>query len=103
MRPADDQGRIRCEIDVDFADSVSLTISTAVLVNFPRPRFAVLPVQIGVELVSVGGTLSVQIHHPKDDRQHLHVCLLPDFHLNLKTTSLLGSRAKLQGELTSTF
>lgn len=41
--------------------------------------------------------LSVQIHDPKDDRQHLHVCLLPDFHLNLKTTSLLGSRAKLQG------
>ncbi|BEI80214.1 hypothetical protein CcaverHIS002_0107430 [Cutaneotrichosporon cavernicola] len=96
MRPADDQGRIRCEIDVDFADSISLIISTAVVVNFPRPRFAVLPVQIGVELVSVGGTLSVQIHHPKDDRQHLHVCLLPDFHLNLKTTSLLGSRAKLQ-------
>ncbi|CAK9786726.1 hypothetical protein CC85DRAFT_248302 [Cutaneotrichosporon oleaginosum] len=96
MRPADDQGRVRCEIDVDFADSISLTVATSVLVNFPRPRFAVLPVQIGVELVSVGGTLSVQIHHPKDDRQHLHVCLLPDFHLNLKTTSLLGSRAKLQ-------
>ena len=42
--------------------------------------------------------MSVQIHEPADQLQQLHVCLLPDFHLNLKTTTLLGSRAKLQGE-----
>lgn len=57
IRPADGQGRVRCEIDIDFADSISLNISTSVVVNFPRPRFAVLPVSIGVELVSVGGTV----------------------------------------------
>ncbi|WVQ94413.1 hypothetical protein IAU59_001492 [Kwoniella sp. CBS 9459] len=96
IRPADGQGRIRAEIDVDYLDSISLSLSTAVLVNFPRPRFAVLPVSLGVELVSIGGTLSVQLHEPVDERQHVHVSLLPDFHLNLKTTSLLGSRAKLQ-------
>jgi hypothetical protein len=44
------------------------------------------------------GQLSVQIHDPEEGRQHLHACLLPDFHLNLKTTTLLGSRAKLQGK-----
>ncbi|KAL7419811.1 ERMES complex subunit mmm1 [Cryptotrichosporon argae] len=96
IRPADGQGRIRAEIDIDYLDAVSLSVSTSVLVNFPRPRFAVLPVAIGVELASVGGTLSVQMHDPAHDRQHIHVSLLPDFHLNLKTTSLLGSRAKLQ-------
>jgi len=36
-----------------------------------------------------------------NQQQHLHACLLPDFHLHLKTTSLLGSRAKLQGESSS--
>lgn len=41
--------------------------------------------------------MSVQLHEPIEDRQHIHVNLLPDFHLNLKVTSLLGSRAKLQG------
>lgn len=110
IRPADGEGRVRAEVDLDYADTVSLAISTAVLINFPRPRFAVLPVAIGVELVSFGGTvsrgvpadfayrsqLSVQIHDPKDEQQHMHVCLLPDFSLNLKTSSLLGSRAKLQ-------
>lgn len=30
-------------------------------------------------------------------RRQVHLSLLPDFHLNLKATSLLGSRAKLQG------
>jgi hypothetical protein len=33
-----------------------------------------------------------------ESRQHLHLSLLPDFHLNVKATSLLGSRAKLQGQ-----
>ena len=98
---------------MDYTDSLNLSLSTAVLINFPKPRFAVLPVSLGVELLSVGGTvsgarllidcaegkLSVLIHDPEGERQHLHVCLLPDFNLNLKTTSLLGSRAKLQGEL----
>ena len=49
---------MRAEVDLDYADTVSLAISTAVLINFPRPRFAVLPVAIGVELVSFGGTVS---------------------------------------------
>lgn len=57
IRPADGEGRVRAEVDLDYADSVSLAISTAVLVNFPRPRFAVLPVAIRVELVSFGGTV----------------------------------------------
>lgn len=48
----------RAEIDIDYLDSVSLALSTAVLINFPRPRFAVLPVSLGVELVSIGGTVS---------------------------------------------
>lgn len=58
IRPADGEGRVRAEVDLDYADTVSLAISTAVLINFPRPRFAVLPVAIGVELVSFGGTVS---------------------------------------------
>lgn len=47
----------RAEIDVDFNDAISLALSTSVLINFPRPRFAVLPVSLGVELVSIGGTV----------------------------------------------
>lgn len=48
----------RAEIDLDYTDTASLALSTSVLINIPRPRFAVLPVSIGVELVSFGGTVS---------------------------------------------
>jgi hypothetical protein len=49
----------RAEIDVDYLDTLSLSLSTSVLINFPKPRFAVLPVALGVELQSIGGTVSV--------------------------------------------
>lgn len=73
IRPSDGSGHIvrpvaiisqaatdlqRAEVDIDYTDSVSFSVSTAVLINFPRPRFAVLPVSLGVELVSIGGTVS---------------------------------------------
>lgn len=48
----------RAEIDMDYSDAVALSLSTAVLVNFPKPRFAVLPVSLGVELAAIGGTVS---------------------------------------------
>lgn len=99
IRPADGQGGIRLEVDVDYSDSLHLSLATSLLVNFPLPKFAVLPVALGVELVGVGGTLSIRVHNPPggaNRQQHVHMSLLPDFHLNVKTTSLLGSRAKLQ-------
>jgi maintenance of morphology protein 1 len=96
-------------------------------VNFPQPRFAVLPVNLGVEVIGFGGTVSIAstrinprnvglrliswssqitmqlqpaslMQPAEESRQHLHLSLLPDFHLNVKATSLLGSRAKLQGD-----
>lgn len=46
----------------------------------------------------------MQLHGPstalrsdEDVKREVHLSLLPDFQLNLKATSLLGSRAKLQG------
>ena len=48
----------RAEIDIDYIDSAALSLSTSLLINFPRPRFAVLPVSLGVELASIGGTVS---------------------------------------------
>lgn len=73
--------------------------------NFPRPRFAILPISLSLTLTRFSGTLSLELpslasslappHFP-----HSHPTLLfslhPDFTLNLSITSLLGSRAKLQ-------
>lgn len=46
-------------MDLDYTDSIHLSIATNVVINFPQPRFAILPVNLGVELVGFGGTVSL--------------------------------------------
>lgn len=45
-------------MDLDYNDSIHLSIATNIVVNFPQPRFAVLPVNLGVEVLGFGGTVS---------------------------------------------
>lgn len=119
VRPADDTGRTRIEIDVDYSDQITLAIDTKLLINFPKPRFAVLPVSLSLTIVRFSGTLAVELFSsdpnatvlptappaagksgqtqpPPRSRHQLHFSLHPDFALEASATSLLGSRAKLQ-------
>ncbi|GJN92055.1 hypothetical protein Rhopal_005083-T1 [Rhodotorula paludigena] len=110
VRPSGMGGEsVRVELDLDYSDQVLLAVSTRVVLNFPRPRFAVLPVSLSVTLERFSGTLTVELPppvpaaaDPSDPHQHhhahptLHLSLHPDFELQLATLSLLGSRAKLQ-------
>ncbi|BGP36245.1 ERMES complex subunit mmm1 [Rhodotorula kratochvilovae] len=101
----------RVELDLDYIDTVVLAVSTRVVLNFPRPRFAVLPVSLSLTLERFSGTLTVELpppppaplhpsptdsHHHPHAHPSLHLSLHPDFELQLATSSLLGSRAKLQ-------
>ncbi|PWZ03738.1 hypothetical protein BCV70DRAFT_197935 [Testicularia cyperi] len=61
VRPADDTGRTRIEIDVDYSDQITLAIDTKLLVNFPKPRFAVLPVSLSLTIVRFSGTLAIEL------------------------------------------
>ncbi|SCZ90711.1 BZ3500_MvSof-1268-A1-R1_Chr1-3g02174 [Microbotryum saponariae] len=98
VRPSGAEGgAVRVEFDIDYVDQVSLSISTSVLFNFPRPSFAVLPVSLGLTLERFSGTLSIEVPSPTSNHPNpsLHLSLHPDFELHLSTTSLLGARAKL--------
>lgn len=110
VRPADDMGRMRIEVDIDYSDCVSLAIETKLLINVPRPRFAVLPISLGLNLERFSGTLAIelfsstpstvlpqsQMQPPPRSRHEVHISLHPDFELDASATSLVGSRAKLQ-------
>lgn len=104
VRPRDDQGRVRIELDVDYSDLLSLSLQTAILVNWPRERFAVLPISLGLRITRFSGTLSLSFssHPPAStpstnrSRHSLEVSLHPDFLLLATCSSLVGSRAKLQ-------
>lgn len=110
----------RVEVDVDYSDLVSLSIDTKVLINVPRPRFAVLPLSLGLVVERFSGTLALELvsspHSPPSlpasqlarsgaraadseaprSRHQLRLSLHPDFELDARATSLVGSRAKLQ-------
>ncbi|PWN37503.1 uncharacterized protein FA14DRAFT_105878, partial [Meira miltonrushii] len=113
VRPADDMGRMRIEVDIDYADCMSLAIETKLLINFPRPRFAVLPVSLGLTIERFSGTMAIELFsnsstqaspipptasksEPPRSRHELHFSLHPDFTLDATASSLVGSRAKLQ-------
>lgn len=47
----------RIEVDVDYSDHVTLAVDTRIVVNFPKPRFAILPVSLGLTLNTFHATV----------------------------------------------
>ncbi|PWN42848.1 hypothetical protein IE81DRAFT_312939 [Ceraceosorus guamensis] len=101
VRPSDEVGSLRIEAELDYADALELCISTNLVINFPRPRFAVLPIELGVLIERFSGTVSLELvseHEIPPNSRSRHVLKLsihPDFALSARARSQLGSRAKL--------
>jgi len=119
-------GRLQARMDVDLSDAITLGIETKLVLNYPRPLVAVMPVALAVSVVRFSGTLSISfIPSPTppaypdtaspnaakrgqgaslDDEAPvdptppttLTFSFLPDYRLELSTHSLLGSRSRLQ-------
>ncbi|KAK0265103.1 Maintenance of mitochondrial morphology protein 1 [Friedmanniomyces endolithicus] len=51
--------RLQARMDVDLGDVVTLGIETKLVLNYPKPFVAVLPVALAVSVVRFSGTLSV--------------------------------------------
>lgn len=59
---ASDGDRLQALMDVDVSDdNLSLAIETSLLVNYPKPRSAVLPVALSVSVVRLCGTLCISL------------------------------------------
>ncbi|KAF9438897.1 ERMES complex subunit mmm1 [Entomortierella beljakovae] len=96
IQPADQPpGSIRAEIDIDFNDQIMLGIETSVLINWPRPRIAALPVSLVISVVKFQATITLQFN-TIDGQQHISISTLPDFDLEFGVQSLLGARTKLE-------
>lgn len=104
--------RLQARMDVDLSDFITLGIETKIVLNYPRPLTAVLPVALAVSVVRFSGTLSISFLHshatpsntPSDKAQQapsttpttLAFSFLPDYRLDLSVRSLVGSRSRLQ-------
>ncbi|KAL9068470.1 MAG: hypothetical protein Q9157_006495 [Trypethelium eluteriae] len=52
-------GRLQARMDVDLSDTITLGVETKLVLNYPRPVSAVLPVALSVSLVRFSGTVCV--------------------------------------------
>lgn len=107
-------GRLQALMDVDLSDdNLTLAIETALILNYPKPLSAVLPVALAVSVVRFSGTLSISfVPATQDDptstdkakqtstagnpKTNLAFSFLPDYRLDLSVRSLIGSRTRLQ-------
>ncbi|KAF7508520.1 ERMES complex subunit mmm1 [Endocarpon pusillum] len=110
-------GRLQALMDVDLSDdNLTLAIETSLLLNYPKPFSAILPVALAVSVVRFSGTLSISFvpatppaEETSEDietdqtssggsspKTNLAFSFLPDYRLDLSIRSLVGSRSRLQ-------
>ncbi|KAG9597270.1 hypothetical protein KCU86_g4037, partial [Aureobasidium melanogenum] len=107
------ESRLQARMDVDLSDVVTLGIETKLVLNYPKPFSAVLPVALAVSVVRFSGTLSLSFTpsqqpdapsnesesssaNPSSSPTTLTFTFLDDYRLDLSVHSLIGSRARLQ-------
>lgn len=114
--------RLQARMDVDLSDVVTVGIETKLVLNYPKPFAAVLPVALAVSVVRFSGTLSLSFSpssqpnpypsefggpgparnegHPLNPTGSspttLTFTFLDDYRLDLSVHSLIGSRSRLQ-------
>lgn len=105
-------GRLQARMDVDLSDFVTLAVETKIILNYPKPMTAILPIALSVSVVRFSGTLSISFlpsstrpstsstippHQPSSTTPTtLAFSFLPDYRLDLSVRSLVGSRSRLQ-------
>ena len=47
----------RIEAEIEYVDQIELSIETQLVVNYPRPRFAILPISLGLVIERLSGTV----------------------------------------------
>ncbi|EDK46090.1 mitochondrial outer membrane protein MMM1 [Lodderomyces elongisporus NRRL YB-4239] len=62
----EDTGRLEAKIDVDLSDTLTLGMETKLLLNYPRPLTAILPVAMTVSIVRFSGCLTVSLVNTND-------------------------------------
>nr|GAT49775.1 mitochondrial outer membrane protein [Mycena chlorophos] len=83
------------EFDVTYTDTISISLSTSCLFNYPLPSFARLPVSLTISLAMFKSSIIVTPPSALSPSPVVTFTISPEFTLDLTTTSLMGSRAKL--------
>ncbi|SCU85859.1 LADA_0D10308g1_1 [Lachancea dasiensis] len=110
--PNSNKQRLEAKIDIDLSDRLALGIETKLLVNYPKPFAAALPVQLTVSIVRFQACLTVSLTTAEEfvptsgnntscDTDYgsgyfLMFSFSPEYRLEFDVKSLIGARSKLQ-------
>ncbi|KAF8167946.1 maintenance of mitochondrial morphology protein 1 [Crassisporium funariophilum] len=83
------------EFDATYKDTLSLSLSTSYLFNYPMASFARLPISLTISLSQFKSSITLTPPSAMSSAPVLTLTISPNFVLDLTTTSLMGSRAKL--------
>ncbi|KAL2815945.1 hypothetical protein BJX63DRAFT_430540 [Aspergillus granulosus] len=60
--PMSDGGRLQALMDVDLSDdNLSIAVETSLVLNYPKPSSAILPVALSISVVRFSGTLCISL------------------------------------------
>ncbi|ORY93169.1 hypothetical protein BCR43DRAFT_444856, partial [Syncephalastrum racemosum] len=104
IRPSDDVGSMRAEIDFEYNDQITLGIETQIILNWPKQAFAALPVSLLLSVARFAGTLTIELINPPETatkpeqplERYIAISSYSDFVLDFNVRSLIGSRTKLE-------
>ncbi|KAI9847828.1 MAG: ERMES complex subunit mmm1 [Sclerophora amabilis] len=110
-------GRLQAIMDVHLSDFLTLGVESNLILNYPKPRVAVLPVALTVSVVRFSGTVCLLFgslqYSTEADISQLSISFIPsstpasspttlafsfmeNYRLDLSVHSLVGSRSRLQ-------
>lgn len=121
-RIENEKGKLEAKINIDLCDRIALGTETQLLLNYPKPRFAALPIKLTVAIVKFKGLLTVSFtktsefvkndqcndiestekneddddEEAKDNDYHLIFSFSPQYTMEFETSSLIGSKSKLE-------
>ncbi|KAF5337107.1 hypothetical protein D9611_003323 [Ephemerocybe angulata] len=83
------------EFDAVYQDTLSISLSTSYLFNYPTSSFARMPISLTISLSQFKSSMCITPPAAGSAAPVLTLNISPNFVLDLTTTSLMGSRAKL--------
>lgn len=107
--PNSNRKKLEAKIDIDLNDRLAIGVETKLLLNYPKPATAALPINITVAIVRFQACLTVSLTKaeefvpPSSPLQEntgsgyfLVFSFAPEYRMDFETESLIGARSKLE-------
>lgn len=107
--PNSNRKKLEAKIDIDLNDRLAIGVETKLLLNYPKPATAALPINITVAIVRFQACLTVSLTKaeeffpPSSPTQStngsgyfLVFSFSPEYRMDFETESLIGARSKLE-------